>query len=180
MNELILDMLELSKYEVKAVRLKLETFPLMELIQSLVASFTGQMENKGIKLQLSVPGENEVYVKADPKRMEQVILNMLSNAVRHADDNGIISIQVQPSNNSQVTVTIENTGRHITDEDLSLIWDHFYRAERARDRKSGGTGLGLAIVKQILLLHSSNFGVMNTERGVAFYFTLNESKGEYV
>jgi two-component system sensor histidine kinase VanS len=64
------------------------------------------------------------------------------------------------------------------EEDLNRIWDHFYRAERSQDRKSRGTGLGLAIVKHILELHESEFGVVNTNQGVAFSFTLFESGGK--
>ena len=78
----------------------------------------------------------------------------------------------------KVTTIIENAGNPIAKSDMERIWEQFYRAERSRDRKSGGTGLGLAIVKHILELHESEYGVMNTERGVAFYFTLNESGGD--
>lgn len=178
MNDLIMDMLELSKFEVNAVRLNPQVFPLTELVHQLSSSFSQQMEKKRLQLQFNAPPGNGLDVTADPRRIEQVILNILSNAVRHAYDNGVISIDLRLSSAGKITVTIENTGPHIAEEDLDRIWDHFYRAERARDRKSGGTGLGLAIVRHILLLHGSEYGAANTAEGVAFYFTLQESKGE--
>lgn len=176
MNALILDMLELSKFEVKAVKLNPRVFPLIELVQTLAGSFAQQMEKKGLQLRLNTASNEELYVKADPRRIEQVVLNLLSNAVRHSYDNGIIAIDIHPSADGKVAVAVENTGPPIAKADMERIWDHFYRAERARDRKSGGTGLGLAIVKHILLLHGSNFGAVNTKQGVAFYFTLNKTE----
>ena len=74
----------------------------------------------------------------------------------------------------KVVTVIENTGSPIPENDLSRVWDQFYRVEHSRDRKSGGTGLGLAIVKHIMELHYSEFG----NKGVAFSFTLYESRGE--
>ncbi|GAB6930815.1 HAMP domain-containing sensor histidine kinase [Paenibacillus sp. JCM 10914] len=179
MNDLIMDMLELSKYEVNAVRLQTRTFLLSEMIQQTADSFVQQLEHKGLRVSLSYGSAEAVSVQADSKRMEQVIRNLLSNAVRHAEENSVITIRTLQMSPAKVTTFIENVGTPIARQDLHRIWDQFYRVERSRDRKSGGTGLGLAIVKHILELHGSEFGVMNTEQGVAFYFTLNESGGDY-
>ncbi|ANS76861.1 histidine kinase [Paenibacillus yonginensis] len=181
MNALILDMLELSKYELKAVKLHTEVFPLKELIETLAASFSQQMEKKGLTFRMEaqgVGGGGERYVIGDPGKLEQVMLNLLSNAVRHASPNSTIHIKLEADEAGTLTVWIENTGAPIAEEDLDRIWDHFYRAERSRDRKSGGTGLGLAIVKHILELHGSRYGAVNTAQGVAFYFSLQEFKGD--
>lgn len=178
MNALIMDMLELSKFEVKAIRLQPRSFSLTDLIQQAADSFTRQLEDK--RLQLSIPQgqDEEAIVQADSRRIEQVILNLLSNAIRHAEENSVVTIRLLRMSPGKVTTIIENAGKPISKADMGRIWDQFYRAERSRDRKSGGTGLGLAIVKHILVLHESDYGVMNTDRGVAFYFTLNESRGE--
>lgn len=177
MNALIMDMLELSKFEVKAVRLQCRNFSLAALIQGVADSFTQQLDNKRLLLDIG-GGQEEAIVQADSRRMEQVVLNLLSNAIRHAEEGSVIAIRMLRMTPGKVTTIIENAGNPIAKSDMERIWEQFYRAERSRDRKSGGTGLGLAIVKHILELHESEYGVMNTERGVAFYFTLNESGGD--
>lgn len=176
MNTLIMDMLELSKYEAKAIKLNIGSLSLTRLIRKAVDSFSGQLDMRQIFVNLNA--DEEVAVQADYRRIEQVVLNLLSNAIRHAAENSVISIHVKRTSPGILTTVIENVGQPIADEDLNRIWDHFYRAERSRDRKSGGTGLGLAIVKHILELHESQYGVMNTKQGVAFTFTLHESRGE--
>jgi len=178
MNALIMDMLELSKFEVKAIQLTLRSVSLTNLIQNVVNSFSQQLESKHLQCRLNKGEVEELFVKADPRRIEQVVLNLLSNAIRHAVENSVISVRIERSSAGKVVTVIENTGSPIAEEDLSRIWHQFYRVERSRDRKSGGTGLGLAIVKHILELHDSKFGVVNTNQGVAFYFDLNESGGK--
>ncbi len=175
MNALIMDMLELSKFEVNAIRLQPRSLSVTNLIQRVVDSFSRQLESKHLQFRLNADEEEELYVKADSRRIEQVVLNLLSNAIRHASDNSVITVGIERSSPGKITTTIENVGSPIAEKDLSRIWDQFYRVERSRDRKSGGTGLGLAIVKHILELHESEFGAVNTKQGVAFYFTLNES-----
>nr|WP_145156643.1 HAMP domain-containing sensor histidine kinase [Paenibacillus terrae] len=177
MNALIMDMLELSKFEVKAVKLHPANLSLPDLAEKAFASFAQQLEQKRLELKLETDSL-EIWVQADPRRMEQVLLNLLSNAIRHAVEDSVITVRIHRSYPEQITTVIENAGPHIAASDLERIWDQFYRAERSRDRKSGGTGLGLAIVKHILELHGANFGAVNTNEGVAFYFTLNESKGD--
>ncbi|MEC0306399.1 ATP-binding protein [Paenibacillus lautus] len=178
MNALIMDMLELSKFEVKAIRLQPRSFSLTDLIQQAADSFTRQLEGKRLQLSIHQGQDEEAIVQADSRRIEQVILNLLSNAIRHAEENSVVTIRLLRMSPGKVTTIIENAGKPISKAEMGRIWDQFYRAERSRDRKSGGTGLGLAIVKHILVLHESDYGVMNTERGVAFYFTLNESGGD--
>jgi len=176
MNALIMDMLELSKFEVKAIKLTLRSVSMTNLIQNVVDSFSHQLESKHLQYKLNL--EEELFVKADIRRIEQVVLNLLSNGIRHAVENSVISISIKRTSVGKVVTVIENTGLLMAEDDLSRIWEQFYRVERSRDRKSGGTGLGLAIVKHILELHESEFGVVNTNQGVAFSFTLYESRGE--
>ncbi|MCH1639611.1 ATP-binding protein [Paenibacillus timonensis] len=184
MNALIMDMLELSKFEVKKVQLSPRSFSLTGLVQRVSESFNPQLEAKGLRIELTQSsgegelhyGQSEVTAWADPRRIEQVLLNLLSNAVRHAREQSTIHIALHRDDGGTITTTIENAGPSIAEADLARIWDHFYRAERSRDRKSGGTGLGLAIVKHILELHGSEYGALNTKQGVAFYFTLSDKE----
>ncbi|NIK76176.1 signal transduction histidine kinase [Paenibacillus castaneae] len=180
MNALIMDMLELSKFEAKAILLQPRSLSITNLIQKVIETFAQQLESKHLQIMVEneEEEEEELFVEADPRRIEQVVLNLLSNAIRYAVENSIITIGIRRTSAGKVTTVIENAGSPIAEEDLTRIWDQFYRVERSRDRKSGGTGLGLAIVKHILELHESKFGVVNTNQGVAFYFNLNESREE--
>lgn len=170
MDELVLDLLDLSKLESKAYKLKLENFLILNLIDEVKSRLLIRANEKDIPIELQCE-QTDLQVYADRRGIEQVITNILSNAIRHTNVNGNIQISVVKKDTC-VYVSIENSGEHISEEDLVRIWDRFYRVEKSRDRKTGGTGLGLPIVKNILLLHESNFGAENTESGVRFYFTL--------
>lgn len=174
MNALIMDMLELSKYEAKAVQLQFTELSLAKLVQNVADSFSYQLESK--QLQVTIQEAGELMVKADARRMEQVVQNLLSNAIRYGSDHSIIRIDIQRLSPGKIVTHMENEGPPLAEDDLERIWEQFYRAERSRDRRSGGTGLGLAIVKNILELHGSEFGARNTNRGVSFYFTLEEAE----
>ena len=145
----------------------------MDVIKDAKARLINPIMEKRIRLKLFNEGD-ELKVYGDLRRLEQVVTNILNNAIRHTEFEGYIQIGVKKLNDA-VYVYIENSGSPIADEDLKLIWDRFYRAEKSRDRKTGGTGLGLSIVKNILEMHESRFGVENTENGVRFYFTLQNA-----
>jgi two-component system, OmpR family, sensor histidine kinase VanS len=173
MNALIMDMLQLSRFEVKAVKLKEQPIDIVRHIRALLHSFAPQLNSRN--LQVNTFGDEVLWVIADPRRMDQVLLNLLSNAVRHAREDGHMTVSWRVIHDDEAEIRIENEGDPIPAQDLERIWDQFYRAERSRDRKTGGTGLGLTIVKHILELHGSRYGVNNTESGVAFHFTLKRA-----
>ncbi|MBB6215317.1 signal transduction histidine kinase [Anaerosolibacter carboniphilus] len=170
MDVLVLDMLELSKLESKAYQLKKQNFSIHSLIDEVAHRFIQQVQKKGLRLK-HIYEEDECWCYGDMWRIEQVIVNLLSNAIRHAPVEGNIHIYIK-TREDQVVIGIENEGQPIPEEKMDRIWDRFYRLEEARGRQSGGTGLGLAIVKNILELHGSEYGVRNTDMGVEFFFTL--------
>ncbi|MCR8656976.1 sensor histidine kinase [Paenibacillus endoradicis] len=176
MNDLIIDMLELSKYEVKAIQLEISTFHIVELIHLVSQSFSKLIEEKNICLVFDPSSHNRFVVEADYKRITQVLINLMSNAIRHAPIDSQLTITLQQKDDGHVVVSIHNEGEQIPEQELINIWEKFYRLEQARDRMSGGTGLGLAIVSHILQLHQSQYGVSNTKQGVVFYFSLTESE----
>ena len=157
MNALIMDMPELSKFEVKAIQLTLKNVSMTNLIKHVVSSLSHQLENKNLHYKINK--EEKIFINVDARRIEQVVLNLLSNAIRHAEENSVVTISIERTSTKKVVIIFENTGPAIAEDDLSRLWDQFYRVEHSWDRKSGGTGLGLAIVKHILELHDSEFGV---------------------
>jgi signal transduction histidine kinase len=171
MSNLVSDMLDLSQLESGTFKLKPEPFFIDKLINNVVKKHSAFIKEKEIQLSLNIVESCSVY--GDTTRIEQVLTNFITNAIRHTYENGYINISTKLEK-STVLIEIENSGENIHPEDLKNIWDKFYKIDKSRIRVAGGTGLGLSIVKNILLLHKSSFGVRNTNTGVAFYFTLNE------
>lgn len=165
MNELILEMLKLTKLEDGAYILKLETFVMKKLIEEVVQAKGRLIEDKQITIVMKIDEESEVT--ADYRCMEQVVSNLLLNAIQHTDIGGTIWISLVEGK-----VEIENKGAPIPEDKLKLIWNAFYKVEEINNRSGEGSGLGLSIVKNMLELHKLSFGVENTEEGVKFWFNL--------
>lgn len=155
-NDLVLQMLDLSKLEAKAVTLDKKEIDLRELTEDIVDDYEQLLMDK--KLKIEIQGE-DVLILSDRKRIEMVIQNYLSNAIKHAFINSTIKIKIKENEFS-----IENKGKQIDEKRMDTIWESFV----SDDQK--GTGLGLAIVRNILELHEMSYGVHNLEDGVEFYF----------
>ncbi len=163
MDELILEMLDLSKLESKAYTLKKETFSLNTLIQEVLKNKERLFENQAVSVTLTTDGEWQIV--ADYKRMMQVINNLVINALLHTPKGGKIQILIEKGK-----VAIENEGESIPEDQLALIWDAFYKGDMEKERCERGTGLGLSIVCSVLELHKMPYGVTNTDLGVKFWF----------
>lgn len=155
-NDLVLQMLDLSKLEAKAVTLDKKEIDLRELTEDIVDDYEQLLMDK--KLKIEIQGE-DVLIVSDRKRIEMVIQNYLSNAIKHAFINSTIKIKIKENEFS-----IENKGKQIDEKRMDTIWESFV----SDDQK--GTGLGLAIVRNILELHEMSYGVYNLQGGVEFYF----------
>lgn len=169
MDRLIVDMLELAKYESGTYKMTMGTFFIDELIISVIDQISLKMPDRQIDIRLDL---HSIEVTGNQNRVEQVLTNLLSNALQHTQDKGKIVVTTISEQN-QVKITVENEGSHIKEEQLEKIWDSFYQGDKTQ-RSKKGTGLGLAISKNILLLHDVKFGAFNTEEGVLFYFYLNK------
>jgi signal transduction histidine kinase len=125
-------------------------------------------EKAGIDLELKVNGE--VFVEADEAKIEQVLYNLLNNALNHSAKGGKISLALIESQEA-VKVEVADTGVGIPENDIPYIWDRFYKADKSGARKRSGTGLGLAIAKCILVAHDLRYGVESREgQGAKFWF----------
>ena len=171
MGNLVADMLDLSQLESGSFKLVKEEFFIDELITATMKKFAAVVNDKNIKLDINVLDKVKVY--ADWTRMEQVITNFITNAIRYTDENGTIIVSMEDIED-KVLVSVENTGKGIPKEEVDKIWNNFYKIDKSRTRKLGGTGIGLAIVKNILELHHGEYGVKNTEAGVKFYFAIKK------
>lgn len=144
MNRLIVEMLELAKLESGTYKLDMTTFSIGELTQQVYTKLLFSMEEK--HLQVNIDADPSILVTANRSRIEQVVVNLLSNAIRYTPEGEKIQVSIIEAEDT-VKVEIENTGNPIPEESLEKIWDRFYRLDASRSRHTGGTGLGLSIVK---------------------------------
>jgi two-component system sensor histidine kinase VanS len=172
MSDIITDLLDLSQLESMKYKLNVTVFPMGKAIHSILNKMSIDIEKKGIRCELLLPGE-EIHVFGDRLRIGQVLANLLSNAIKHSPPGGNIRVGLSRlPGQSEARIDVFNEGDPIPEDELEQIWDAFYKVEKSRSRETGGTGIGLAIVSSILLLHDSRFGVSNLTGGVNFYFTL--------
>ncbi|MBP1967165.1 sensor histidine kinase [Paenibacillus aceris] len=171
MARLVSDLLDLSQLESGRFALQWTQVPIHEIVRSVLNKMMSFIHEKSIRLEWVEHLEQELWVRSDRQRLEQVLINLLGNAIRHVPIGGQLTLRVIPES-SWVRVEIENEGQPIAEEDLPYIWDTFYRADRSGSREFGGTGIGLSIVKAILQRHGSSYGVRNEDNGVTFCFTL--------
>ncbi|MEC2863645.1 two-component sensor histidine kinase [Bacillus thuringiensis serovar kyushuensis] len=168
MDTLILDMLELAKFESGTYKMKKDSFYIDTVIEDICEHLSVEIEKKELRVHKNICS---FEVIANQGRIEQVIVNFITNAIRYTPNKEDIIISTIDEKD-RIKVCIENKSTHIEEEQLDKIWDRFYRVDTARQRSQGGTGLGLAISKNILELHDTEYGAGNTEDGVLFYFYL--------
>lgn len=169
MTVMVQDTLSYMKMENPEDVLEYSSFNLKMLIENLNNKVKHIMGEKKLYIHLDLDDE---YVEADSSKIMTVVTNLYSNAIRYTPDGDHIYVTLKRYGN-KVQFEIENTGIFIPEEELDRIWEPFYRLEKSRNRNSGGTGLGLLITSKILQMHHSHYGVMNTDRGVKFYFDLD-------
>ena len=151
LSRLVNDLHEIAQAEAKQLPLNCQSTDLGSIIEEIAAPFSVVAESKAITFDVQVePALPPVL--ADQHRITQVINNLLSNALRHTPEGGTIRIAVGKAD-TQLSITISDTGEGIAPEHLPHIFDRFYRADAGRSRDAGGTGLGLAIVKAIINAH---------------------------
>ncbi|WP_071394517.1 sensor histidine kinase [Bacillus tuaregi] len=160
MERLVGDLLDLSKLDTDEYQLVKMPLPLAQLIEEATVRYIPVMKDKDLVLQLDL--DPDIIINGDAGRMEQIILNVMDNALRYTEK-GVIKIALKKAGN-QCFIRVSDTGKGIPAEDIDKIKQRFYRVNKARTRSDGGTGLGLAIVDKLVILHgghveiSSKFG----------------------
>ena len=168
LDELVTDLVEISRIETGELRMNFEYFNIHDLLNDLFKDAHQRNSNKNLKIQLEVP-DKKLFIYGDKSRLDQVIANLLSNAMRYTDQ-GQIRIKVMRRDN-ELIFSIRDTGIGISRKALSRIFERFYRTDKARDRRKGGTGLGLAISKHIIEAHGSHIYVDSLKgKGSTFSF----------
>ncbi|HWR07490.1 HAMP domain-containing sensor histidine kinase [Sporomusa sp.] len=170
-GRLVGDLLDLSQLESGELTIVREKISLSELITVHCTKLMPFLEAKSLIITTELP-ETIPPVIADPDRLGQVLANLLTNAIRHADTGSIIAITAHP-HQQQIALTVSNTGPGIPAEHLPHIWERFYRVEKSRSRGDGGTGLGLAITKKLVEAMGGTVNASSTPGEItAFTITL--------
>jgi two-component system phosphate regulon sensor histidine kinase PhoR len=172
---LIEDLLTISELESGRVKLNLQSVPLRPLTEKVLADFRSRATAKEMTLVDEVP---DLRVRADADRLEQVLCNLVDNAIKYGRSQGTVSVVAHPANGEQVEVAVKDNGPGIPPESIERVFERFYRVDKARSREQGGTGLGLSIVKHIVQGHGGRaWARSELGQGATFFFTLPQDPG---
>jgi signal transduction histidine kinase len=170
LNNLVDDMLSLSRMQSHDIVIQPQPFDLAVMIQDIIERY--QLNKDEDDYDIRYAGPDECKVMGDSRRIEQVIYNLLNNAINHIGKDKQVVITAQMFKH-KCKVMVEDHGDGIASQHLPLIWDRYYRVNKSGKRQKSGTGLGLSIVKAILIAHKANYGVNSTEgKGSIFWFEL--------
>ena len=174
LNVLVNDILELSKIQSGTQKLTIEQFDLEKFVKNIIKRYDIMSENKKYKFKVSI--NKNIIVSADRKRIEQVMYNLINNAINYTGDDKKIIISALELENT-VRIEVKDTGKGIDKEELENIWDKYYKIDKTHSREQVGSGVGLSIVKNILTNHNCNYGVESIKgNGTTFYFELPKVK----
>ena len=173
MDKMVKELLELMKLEYGAKKINNAYFNIVELINEELRKYTVMLNENNIEVRFSL--KEPVYVYADSNLVEQVLNNYISNGIKNIETvnkEKYIKVSIKMIED-KVRVSVFNTGKNISEENMQKIWNRFYKEDSSRNREMGGTGIGLSLVKAIMNNYKNDYGVFNKENGVEFYFDLN-------
>lgn len=175
LEKLTRSLLTLNDLDVKTRLMDMRSFDINSVIKRTAAAFEGTCRDRQITISLILSGE-ELYAYADMEQIQQVLYNLLDNAVKFSGNGSTITIE-NTEKGGKILVSVKDQGCGIAKENLSRIWDRFYKTDASRGKDRKGTGLGLSIVKEIINAHGQNINVISTEgAGTEFIFTLDIAK----
>lgn len=169
MNDMVKKLLSLNQLEFGNNTVTMERFDIVALIRNYLQSAEILCRQK--KITLRMEERPSIHVWADEFMVEEVFNNYFSNAMNHVAENGVIDVKLTMREKT-VRISVFNTGVPIPEESIPHIWEKFYKVDKARTREYGGSGVGLSIVKAMMESMNQEFGVVNYENGVEFWFEL--------
>lgn len=175
LTDLTQDLLTLNAFDTKELLLNKSKFDIQETIKNTAASFEVICTNKRISIELLLlSGPTLVY--ADQRKIQQVLYNLLDNAIKFSDHDSSVAVEVIRKN-EKFFISVKDSGMGIPKKDLNKIWERFYKSDLSRGKDKKGTGLGLAIVKEAIQAHDEHINVISTEGvGTEFIFSLTRAE----
>ena len=170
LSGLVEDLFELARIDAGALTLELHDAPLGELVSRCLSSLDAEARAREVELESRV--SSDPVVRIAPDKVERILMNLLTNAVRHSQPNGEVAVVVEP-NSDHVVVSVEDTGAGLPPGASQRMFDRFWREDESRARSSGGAGLGLAIARGLVQAHGGTIWAENRSGGGArIAFTL--------
>ena len=168
LNSLVNDLLEMSKLDAKKdEQLNIEEYDLIESLNDILTRYDIVIEKNGYKFEIDIP--DQAIVHADRSKMEQVIYNLINNAIEHTGDDLVVKIRIENQKDG-VVLFVTDTGKGIPKEEIPLVWNRYYTKEKRHKRNVIGSGIGLSIVKKILDKHNFIYGIESrVNRYTTFY-----------
>ncbi len=171
-------MLDLARIEAGEMSIQIESFNVVNLIVECYKMVENQAANKKQTIQLKLP-EEVLYMSADKIKIKQVLLNLLTNAIKYTPVNGLITVALVIEKDQTIKIVVEDTGMGIEPEDQDKIFTEFYQANRVREEHLGGAGIGLALARRLIDMHEGEMGFTSTPgKGSSFWFKLPMAKSE--
>ncbi|MDD7915113.1 ATP-binding protein [Polaribacter sp. MSW5] len=173
----IKDLDMIAKLENDGMKLNVDVFNILEVIQNVIDLFEMKAKKRNIKLKFDKIYEFPVFVKGDVEKIEQVIINLVVNSIKYGSPNGTTIIGVEDFNDKKFILKVIDNGEGIKKEHISRLFERFYRVDQSRSREQGGSGLGLSIVKHIVEAHDENILLKSTYgKGSEFSFTIEKAR----
>lgn len=169
MTKLVNELLDLARIQAGHLELQRETISIRRYMERIQRKFSNLAREREISLQLSMESTQELFY-VDPDRMEQVLTNLIDNAMRHTPKGGIVTLRVK--GREPLILQVSDTGSGIPQEDIPFVFERFYKADKARTRGRAGTGLGLAIARNIVEAHGGRISVQS-KQGEGTTFTIS-------
>ncbi len=174
---IVKDLDMITKLEMGDLNLNIEKFNIIELVQNVFDLLEMKATKKNITLVFDRDYTNSIFVKADKERIQQVLTNLIVNSVKYGKDGGTTEVSIEDLIKNKVIVRVTDNGEGIAKQNITRIFERFFRVDRSGSRREGGSGLGLSIVKHIIEAHNEKIYV-ESQLGIGseFSFTLEKSK----
>jgi len=175
LTSIVKDLDMIAKLETEGMKMNIETFNILELIQNVFDLFEMKAKKRNITLRFDRIYDFPIFVKGDVERIEQVLINLVVNSIKYGKVDGITTVSIETYNPNKFIIKISDNGEGIKQEHISRLFERFYRVDQSRSREQGGSGLGLSIVKHIIEAHNETILLKSDYgKGSEFSFTLEK------
>lgn len=174
---IVKDLDMIAKLETDGIKMNIEVFNILEVIQNVFDLFEMRAKKRNIKLKFDRIYEVPIFVRGDLERIEQVLINLIVNSIKYGKPNGTTIVGVESYNKNKFIIKVIDNGEGIRKEHFTRLFERFYRVDKSRSRDQGGSGLGLSIVKHIIEAHNETILLKSVYgEGSEFSFTLEKAK----
>ena len=174
---IVKDLDMIAKLETDGLKIDLQPFNILELVQNVFDLFEMRAKKKNISLVFDRIYEFPIYVIGDIEKIEQVLINLIVNSIKYGKIGGVTKVAVDDYNENKFIIKVSDNGEGVKQEHISRLFERFYRVDQSRSRNQGGSGLGLAIVKHIIEAHNQTILLKSTfKEGSEFSFSLEKAK----